>query len=200
METAVTSAIDTLCQYELACGHHSPCSHIQQGNFSWSKISRNSCLTPGLLDHIPQELRRAGQRKKQGRGDSAWRYIRPPLPSMILTNLRSVNNEMNEPMLDRSLATHSTCEIEGFTLVSTYLCLYKWPVVLSIHSEWRNMWKRCWDLVPESLIILPAQELWMCAAVCGTCTSQWQGHVSSSNKIQRPQQLLLEIRTIKNWT
>ncbi|KAJ8364456.1 hypothetical protein SKAU_G00132870 [Synaphobranchus kaupii] len=61
----------------------------------------NHRLPPVFLDNIPPELRRPVARRKRGRRGGIRnrlrrRYTRPPLPSIILSKLRSLNNKVDE--------------------------------------------------------------------------------------------------------
>ncbi|KAK0147403.1 hypothetical protein N1851_013129 [Merluccius polli] len=54
-----------------------------------------------LLDYIPPELRRPTGRRKRGRRGGIRnrlrrRHTRPPLPSIILSNVRSLNNKIDD--------------------------------------------------------------------------------------------------------
>ena len=115
-------------------------SATQSQRTAWDRDARR---TPGLLDQIPPELRKPpGRRKKRGRRGGVRRRLRarhtkPPLPSIILTNLRSINNKLDEIQAYtrycsvfreasllcfteswlHSSVPDSACEIEGFTLV-----------------------------------------------------------------------------------
>ncbi|KAK0140802.1 hypothetical protein N1851_022205 [Merluccius polli] len=85
----------------------------------------STSLPPTFLNDIPSELRRSTGRRKRGRRGGIRnrlrrRHTRPPLPSIILSNVRSLNNKIDlrtHASWLQSNAPDSLFEISGFTLI-----------------------------------------------------------------------------------
>ena len=96
-----------------------------------------SHLCSSILDDIPRELLRNTRKKRRGRRGGVQnrlrrRFSRPPLPSIILTNLRSLSNQVD------TLKTYTRYRHE-----------YRQAYLLCFTESWRQ------STMPESLFEVP---------------------------------------------
>lgn len=117
----ITASICTGTQYNTNAvlpggNEQAPRVYSREWLLSWR---RKATLEPSLLDHVPEELlQQRGDRRPRKRGKRGGiqhclrqRYNKPPLPSILFSNARSLRNKMEELRLHARVCHeyHESC-------------------------------------------------------------------------------------------